>query len=251
MFADVSCGRHYRTWSSSAAAWAASIVIALAPASRRPDAFASEPPPFGQQIQFNIPAEPLDVALTAYSAQSGVDLLYVQGLTGDRMSAPVVGRFTEAVALQMLLQGSGLTSRFPGHKAAIIYVIGRTPPPLPHSVTPSVQLDMAQVHASVRIGGPDHKALDTYARDAASEIGRVLSADPDCRGEGFHIILAVSLDETGRIDGVHLIRGSGTAKQDDRIRGILAGRSLSKPPPPGLNQAIQFDFNWAPGVGPG
>lgn len=57
---------------------------------------------------FNIPALPLDNALTQLADQAGVRLLYSAELTGKLRSPALSGQYTPEQALKILLRGSGL-----------------------------------------------------------------------------------------------------------------------------------------------
>ena len=66
-------------------------------------------PPMGETHRFDIPAGSLDAALTAFSEQSGIQLVYEpQGAQGQTVDA-IVGTLTAASALQLLLEDAGLS----------------------------------------------------------------------------------------------------------------------------------------------
>lgn len=60
-------------------------------------------------MEFSIPAQALGEALTAFAAQSNVQLLVPSELTGGKRSAELSGRFPPMEALTKLLDGTGLT----------------------------------------------------------------------------------------------------------------------------------------------
>src|SRR5262249_40095830 len=63
-------------------------------------------------ILFDILAQPLETALDAYGAASGVQVLYRTSLTAGRRSARVRGILMPEAALNALLAGTGLTARY-------------------------------------------------------------------------------------------------------------------------------------------
>ncbi|MDP3332512.1 MAG: TonB-dependent receptor [Methylococcaceae bacterium] len=65
----------------------------------------------GKPQNFNIPALPLDSALTQLADKAGLRLLYSAELAGKLLSRPVSGQFTPEQALKILLSGSGLSFR--------------------------------------------------------------------------------------------------------------------------------------------
>jgi len=61
--------------------------------------------------QFNIPGGDLSAALDAYSAQTGIELLYSAGAIRGRHSAGARGELTSEAALSRILAGTGYTAR--------------------------------------------------------------------------------------------------------------------------------------------
>lgn len=63
-----------------------------------------------QAVELDIPAQPLDSALTDFAEQAGIRLLYDASLTrGVGGSSALKGDYSVSDGLQQLLQGSGLT----------------------------------------------------------------------------------------------------------------------------------------------
>ncbi len=61
-------------------------------------------------LEFDLPAQPLDAALTDFAEQANVRLLYDASLTpGDRQAPALKGDYSVDEGLQRLLQGSGLS----------------------------------------------------------------------------------------------------------------------------------------------
>lgn len=87
---------------------------------------AQEPSPESLQAQatgtitFNIPAQPLASALTAFGRQSGVQVLVDSASVAGKTSAPVTGAMAPAQALQQLLGGTGVPYRFTSPAAVTI-----------------------------------------------------------------------------------------------------------------------------------
>ncbi len=68
--------------------------------------------------EFHIPAQPLGLALTAYTRKSGVDLLYGKPFPSGASSSAIDGSMSVSEALSKLLAGTGLTFRFTGPHTA-------------------------------------------------------------------------------------------------------------------------------------
>src|SRR3546814_1706657 len=73
------------------------------------------------QKHYVIPAQPLTQALAEFARVSGVDIFYEAGLASGHRSAAIDGRYTPATALRALLAGTGLSARFTGRTAALVF----------------------------------------------------------------------------------------------------------------------------------
>ncbi|MDP1771689.1 MAG: TonB-dependent receptor [Methylobacter sp.] len=75
---------------------------------------------FNQAMPFNIPAQSLSSALTRFSADTRLQVLY-EGDVADKLQAPALnGTYTPAEALEKLLGGTGLKSRYTNDKTITI-----------------------------------------------------------------------------------------------------------------------------------
>ncbi|MDH4982606.1 STN domain-containing protein [Hyphomicrobium sp. D-2] len=72
------------------------------------------------QISFNIPAQSLGSALTAFADRAGWKLLVPSSLVSGKSSAGVSGALTREQALNRLLAGTGLAYTFNGSDAVTI-----------------------------------------------------------------------------------------------------------------------------------
>lgn len=75
---------------------------------------------------YAIPAGPLSQALQAYSAETGVQLVYSSALVEGLQSPGVSGRMSRAQALAALLAGTGLVGNLSGNTATISASAGTT-----------------------------------------------------------------------------------------------------------------------------
>jgi hemoglobin/transferrin/lactoferrin receptor protein len=71
-------------------------------------------------VTFNIPAQPLSSALTAFARQSGIKLAYPASLSTGKSAPALRGSFASADALGRLLAGSGLSFQFTSANAVTI-----------------------------------------------------------------------------------------------------------------------------------
>lgn len=74
----------------------------------------------GRTTTFDIPAQPLSAALTAFARQTGIKIAYPSSLTAGKSAPALRGSFTDAQALGQLLAGSGLSYRFTGEGTVTI-----------------------------------------------------------------------------------------------------------------------------------
>jgi len=94
----------------------------------------------GRVVTFDIPAQPLGQALTAFGRQSGLQIAVDTAATAGKTSAAVAGSMTLEQALRQLLSGTGLTFQFTS--ATAVTVAGA-------AVSPGVmQLDAVRVQGN-------------------------------------------------------------------------------------------------------
>ncbi|KWT65291.1 Iron siderophore receptor protein [Hyphomicrobium sulfonivorans] len=91
-------------------------LLALAPALQAQQLSASQ----SNTVSFNIPAQPLTSALSAFARQSGVKLAYPASLTAGKSAPALSGQYTPDAALSQLLSGSGLSFSFTAANVATI-----------------------------------------------------------------------------------------------------------------------------------
>nr|WP_246747807.1 TonB-dependent siderophore receptor [Methylobacterium sp. SD274] len=103
-------------------------------------------------IDFALPAMPLDEALAAYGAASGVQLIYDSSATRYLRSVAVVGRYDRAEGLRRLLAGTGLTPQFTAERSAtLLRVVAQAGIVAPDQAG-AVALDMLEVSGENAIG---------------------------------------------------------------------------------------------------
>ncbi|MFT4091195.1 MAG: TonB-dependent receptor [Asticcacaulis sp.] len=95
---------------------------------------------------FNLPAQPLNRAVTAFAAQSGLDVSADSSLLSGKTSQPVNGSFTPTDALGRLLTGTGISWR-QGQNGTIILE------PAPQAGSGTIQLGAIRVEGADSSGG--------------------------------------------------------------------------------------------------
>lgn len=195
--------------------------------------------------RYDIAAQPLASALAEFATVSGVNIIYPQSLARGRRSTGISGVHTAPVALQAILRDTGLSVRFTGPSAAVIFLPGAPAASAPAGGAaatglPALQLDMAEVRAPLIIGTRDRTGHNRYAMAVLEEIRTVLRDEGGYQGRTYRIDLALAISVEGRIGDVALVRPSGSRAWDDHVVRTLRGRLLSAPPPTDLRGSIRF-----------
>ena len=202
------------------AAGAGASVIAAMPASAvgqgREEGTATTPT---KPIAFDIAAQPLQSALDAYGAATGLEVLYDSRLAAGRRSGGVAGALTPATALQTLLQGTGLRALYAGANAFAVV------PAPPVAVPP---LNAAGNAAAYRqyFGVIQANIADAFCRQAETVPG------------AYRLALRFWIGPTGAILRPELLGSTDNAERDAAIAEALRQVTLSPPPPIGMPQPI-------------
>lgn len=197
--------------------------------------------------RYDIPAMPLDAALSRYSETSGVDVLLDEPSAAGRRSAPVIGSFAAPQALVILLDGTGLTARFTSRHSAIITPAARAGRPLARTAEAGnavVALDMMRVTAP-RLIGTRRDVPDTgFLLQMAGRIrDRLIAGDVVDRAGKPRMRLQTRIREDGTLFDVRVTVPSADRRRDARIVALLDGASIGLTPPEGLRQPLLFDVD--------
>ena len=185
-----------------------------------------------QRIAFDIPAQPLDAALTAYFRTTGVQLLYDSALTNGRRSGAVRGNFTPREALRLLLRGTGLIARYSRANAAILTS------PEAREAAPLVPLGRVVVREQVAPppSRPTMVQRLAFYGQLARELQTHLRSDPRTNRLAFSVRASIEIAPGGRLERVQIEQG-----QDPRTRQLIAEVLIGKavtPPPDGIAQPL-------------
>lgn len=174
-------------------------------------------------IAFDIPAQPLDQALEAFGAVSGLQIFYDNALTNGHRSTAVKGAFEPPAALQILLGGSGLTVR--------IIAVGTI------SVAKPPDADALSKRQA------DRAYLPYYGLLQAS-IMKALCTSAQTRPGTYHIALQYWIDPAGQIARFKLLGSSGNDKRDAAVMTAMQGLIL--PPPRDMPQPVTMAIEPTP-----
>lgn len=182
-------------------------------------------------IEFNIPAQPLDVALGRYGDLTGREALFDTSLAAGRVSGEVKGALAPDEALRRLLSGTGLAARFVAENAFVLLAMPRTHQRAAKAVSA----------ADRRYYGLIQKALlDALCRSR------------DARPGHYRFVVMFWIGADGRIEKPRRIGSTGAINADQQIDATLQDVRFSAPPPAGFAQPVLILIvPQAPGVTPG
>jgi hypothetical protein len=175
-----------------------------------------------EQIDFDIPAQPLAVALERYGARSGRQVVYDSALAEGRMSAPVEGSFTPELALQNLLAGTGLVPRY---VAADAFVLVRLPPAALPRQAPVVNT-------------ASPAAVARYYGRIQARLKRAFCDNERTRRGGYRVALGLWIDASGVVNRVARIGPTGDPDLDATIDHAVIGLAIGEAPPVGFAQPV-------------
>lgn len=175
------------------------------------------------RMVFDIPAQPLADALTAYAGVVGIAALVDRDLVTGRRSAPVKGLLTGPEALQILVAGTGLAIRYTSRSTAVTLVPGA-------SVT-----GMAPVGSGLGVGRDDN--YRAYFADVQSTLEQVLCRSPETRPGRYRVGVQLWIGANGAIRAAHLFGSTGDGQRDAVLSKTMEG-AVFNPPPASLPQPV-------------
>jgi hypothetical protein len=165
-----------------------------------------------EQVELDIPAQPLAAALSVYGAATRLQMFVDAEMTAGRRSAAVQGRFAPEAALRHLLAGTGLIPRS-------IREEGFTLIPLVES-EPSV-------HAR---GGVSQNAFNGYMRSVQAALAGALCRDEAMQHAQFRSLLQLWIDTSGKVTTAIQLTSTGDEQRDALLASIAEGLPLPVPP---------------------
>jgi hypothetical protein len=188
----------------------ASAVALVAAAAKAQDST----PSIAVPRDYDIPAQPLDVALNAYIQASGAQVLYETALTKGRQSTDVKGRLTSEAALEALLSGTGLVAQRIDVDA---FVITQSPTHQGPAATES---------------RPDGRFMTALQTGVLEALCRTALTRPG----GYKVAIELWIAPTGFVQRSALIGSSGDMQRDRMLLSALRNVSIRMPPPAGFPQ---------------
>lgn len=168
---------------------------------------------------FDIAAQPLASALERYGDATGREVLYNTSLVQGRNARAVEGVFTPEMALQKLLDGTGLSASFLADRSFVLRpAVMPGPPPA---------------------GQPAPAALEQqyYARIQTS-LREAFCASNGARAGRYRVVVEFWIDPQGMVSRHERLGSAGRPDLDSGIDGTLQGLRIGAPPPDGFRQPV-------------
>lgn len=202
------------------AAWAFACWFAFGLSVLPPAALAQQRVADGAPIAFDIAAQPLDAALAAYTQATGMAVLVTSRLTAGRQGNAVRGRLAPREALGLLLAGTGLQARYSSASAfTLVEAPASAPAPRASATTPSA-------------------ALTRYAGILQNTVTRALCQWTGARFGRYRASLQLWIGRNGVVRQARVLSGTGHARRDAALAGVLSGLIMDTPPPADLPQPV-------------
>ena len=156
------------------------------------------------EVNFDLPAAPLEQSLNALAGQSAAQILFSSDIASDKQAGELRGRYSTGEALQRLLEGSGLEVHQQGENTFII-------------VSREAALSQAPSAAPLQLGAMDV----TATRTSSSLVPQVRQVDVIEREK----LEQLRYLEFGRrikmVETSHVSIGIDTAEDLERAREIF------------------------------
>jgi hypothetical protein len=165
---------------------------------------------------FDIAAQPLAAALDAYSAATGMQVIYDGALASGRRSTAVEGAMAPDQALRLLLEGTGLVVVYSASK--VFTVVPKPAAPAARAVT-----------------------IDDYMPYLAavqSSIAAVFCRHPLTAPGEYRIEFRFWIDPTGKVSRSQLLGSTHDDRRDQAIVRLLDGLTIDRPPPSAMPQPV-------------
>jgi hypothetical protein len=167
-------------------------------------------------VRFNIPAQPLAVALEQFMETANVSVVVDSSVIAGRTSATLRGQFSPEGGLRSLLTGTGLDPRPIGSRA---YTLD----PLPHT-------DAAQ----------SLPRFTNYAMAIQQAVTNALCQRDETRPTHYRAVMRLWLSPGGAVTHVQLGGSTGSSGLDMAIENALAHINIGAPVPAGLPQPVKL-----------
>jgi Secretin and TonB N terminus short domain len=176
-----------------------------------------------EKIIFDIPSEPLSLALNAFSMAAGQGVLVDESLTSGRRSAAVKGTLSPSAALAALLTGTGLMARYVGARAFTL-----APQSKDDAASQFSRLEL--LHPTNREGADYH----LYFGAVQAALKRALCKDDVTRPGHYRAGMRLWVGQSGAVAKSELLSSTGDQRRDVALARVLSTLTIDEPPPANL-----------------
>jgi hypothetical protein len=198
---------------------------------------------------FNIPAQPLALALQAYGEATGVQILYESQSARGRRSLGVIGKFSSDAALARLLTGTGLQVRRTGLHAITLSLPQQGAlweSSLPAAAAPAANLDLGTLFVRATAQDDDGSQLRDYTEMIKLDVQGALEENALTRRGRYHFIANLWINLDNRIERTDLSQSTGDQERDDAVIGALQNLKLSAHLPAGAPRPVRVAVSVKP-----
>jgi hypothetical protein len=169
-------------------------------------------------VSFNIPAQPLLQALTAFAEATGFEIVADARQAHGRVSSPLIGTMQPREALLTLLAGTGLTVRD--------YAPG------------DVKLVLAPLSPDQSVFSPVTSPHARYFADVQQAILNATCRAGITRPGSYRLAIKLWVQPSGEVAHVKFLDTTGDAARDTALNLAFQRMDIGTPPPPDFQQPI-------------
>lgn len=158
---------------------------------------------------YDIPAQPLEQAVEHFSVISGWSVMYPGDLAAGRSSHALQGDLPPLLALQALLQNSGVEAEVIGEQRVVLRRGASSAGPA------TLDAGLPDAERRRRYGGLQQRLRDAFC------------GDPDLAPGRYAATLRFSVGNDGQVYSPELLSGSGNARRDARLLQALQALTLA------------------------
>lgn len=189
---------------------------------------------------FHIPAQPLVTALQAYSAASGVHVLYESGAEIGQQSSAIDGEFTRESALKTLLGNSNLVIRYArADSVALVNPADASPDEPPEALLGMADISLDTLHVASPAKGPDRNALADYIGVIQQDVQQALRKAGKTGSGSYRMGVDLWVDPSRTIRKTDVFRSTGDRERDVAISEVLRGLVIRQDAPARTQQPVR------------
>ena len=188
------------------------------------------------QIEFHIPAGPLETAIASFSRQTSLSVLYDNAILQGRPAPAVDGMFSRKSALETLLKGTGVAVRYADAKSFVL-VADEAQTALCNCVWDGPPLVLGTLH----VAAPRDYSL--YSSLLASDLQSMLRKKAGVRTLNLLVRADIWVDQLGHVEHAELRYSTGSKAHDEDLVQTLNEFAVSRPPPDDMPQPVLVSIN--------